>query len=818
MAFPLPFSRDNNPSSPMFRNYFKIAWRNITRNRFYSSINILGLSAGIAFTLLVGAFVWSQLQVNEQLKNADRQYIIQSRWKDPAMGSSLTTAEPLPLALKREYPQLVANHYHWDGITSNVSKGDKVFREGIQVGDSTLLTTYGFKLLSGDAGTALKDPFSVVITADLAKKYFGTTDVVGQTLSIQNFSGSNHDFIITAVLADQPLNSVMSVNDDNHNQLFLPFAASKFFNRQVEGWDRTYLLGYVELQPGVSAADVDRAMAALVKKYAPPFVAENLQPYVVSLKEYYLAANDGLIQKMLYALSATAMFILLMALINFINMAVSHSSSRIREIGIRKVMGGMRGQLIGQFLVESILLVFLATLLSLVIYVMAAPFFSSMLGARMPELRSFPVYFIAYPAALVLVTGLLAGIYPAFVLSSLKSVDAVKGKLATIKENIFLRKSFVGFQFVTAAVVLMAAFIISQQMNLFLGSSLGFDKDFVIAAQVPRDWTAEGVKKMEDIRRRFKQMPQVQELTLSYELPDGKNSGSADMFNQGSDSTNTKTAQLLFTDEHYASTYNMPMAAGTFFTQEGAIADSSKIVVNELQAKALGYADPQDAIAKQVRFTGSPLPFTIAGVTKDFHFGSMQQTMQPLVFLHVNLTKSYRFFSFKLRPGNMAASIEELQKQWAINMPGSAFEYQFMDDKLKLLYLSEIRLQKASYTATVLSVIIVLLGVTGLVSLSIQKRTREIGVRKVLGSSVMGIIRLFLKEFLGVMLVAGIIACPVAYMMMHHWLTGYAYRIDITVIPFLATTGGLLLITVLLIVAQTIKTALANPVKSLRTE
>ncbi|MBO9635266.1 MAG: ABC transporter permease, partial [Chitinophagaceae bacterium] len=778
----------------------------------------VGGSAGIAFTLLVGAFVWSQLQVNEQLKHADRQYIIQSRWKDPSMGPSLTTAEPLPLALKREYPQLVANHYHWDGITSNVSKGDKVFREGIQVGDSTFLTMYGFKLLAGDAGTALKDPFSAVVTSDLAKKYFGSTDVIGQTLSIQNFSGSNHDFIITAVLADQPQNSVMSVNDDNRNQVFLPFAASKFFNRQVEGWDRTYLLGYVELQPGVSPAEVDRAMEALVKKYAPPFVAENLQPYVVSLKEYYLAADDGLVRKMLYALSATALFILLMALINFINMAVSHSSSRIKEIGIRKVIGGMRSQLIGQFLVESILLVFLATLLSLVIYVMAAPFFSSMLGAKLPALSSFPVYFIAYPATLVLVTGLLAGIYPAFVLSSLKSVDAVKGKLASIKENIFLRKSFVGFQFVTAAVVLIAAFIISQQMNLFLGRSLGFDKEYVIAAQVPRDWTADGVKKMEDIRHRFKQLPQVQELTLSYELPDGKNSGSADMFNQGADSTNTKTAQMLFTDEHYASTYNMPMAAGNFFTPEGGVADSFKVVVNELQSKALGYADPQDAIGKQVRLAGSPVVFTIAGVTKDFHFGSMQQAMQPLVFLHVNLTKSYRYFSFKLRPGDIAGSIEALQKQWASNMPGSAFEYQFMDDKLKQLYLSEIRLQKASYTATVLSVIIVLLGVTGLVSLSIQKRMREIGVRKVLGSPVFGIISLFLKEFLGVMLVAGIIACPIAYLMMHHWLDGYAYRIDITVIPFLVTIGGLLLVTILLIVAQTIKTALANPVKSLRSE
>lgn len=802
----------------MLTNYFIIAWRNIIKNRFYSSINILGLSAGIAFTFLVGAFVWSQLQVNVQLKNADRQYIIQSRWKDPSMGSSLTTIEQLPLALKRDYPQLVANYYRWDGITSNVSRGDKVFREGLQVGDSTFLTTYGFKLLYGDAGSALKDPFSAVITADLAKKYFGRTDVVGQSLSIQNFSGSNHDFMITAVLAGQPLNSVTTVNEDNSNQIFLPFAASKFFNRDLKGWDKLNLLGYVELQPGVSASDIDKVMAALVKKHAPPVIAENLQPYVVSLKEYYLSANNGLIRKMLYALSATAVFILLMALINFINMAVSHSSSRIKEIGIRKVMGGMRSQLIAQFLVEAILLVFFSTLLSLVIYIMAAPFFSAMLGAQLPALNSFPLYFIVYPVALVLVTGSLTGIYPAFVLSSLKSVDAVKGKLATVKENIFLRKSFVGFQFLTAAVVLVTAFIISQQMNLFLGRSLGFDKDFVIAAQVPRNWTAEGVKRMEDIRHRLRKLPQIQALSLSYELPDGKNSGSADMYNQGSDSTNFRTAQMLFTDEHYAATYNLPMAAGVFFTHQGDAADPTKVVVNELQAKALGYANPQDAVNRQVRFPGMSTVFTIAGVTKDFHFGSMQQSIPPLVFMHVKLSQSYRYFSFKLRPGSIAQSLEALQKEWAAAMPGSAFEYQFLDDKLRSLYLSEIRLQKASFTATVLSVIIVLLGVTGLVSLSIQKRTREIGVRKVLGSPVSGIIGLFLKEFLGVMLAACIIACPIAYMMMHRWLNGYAYRVDITIIPFAVTIGSLVLLTILLIVGQTIKTALANPVKSLRTE
>ena len=802
----------------MLRNYFIIAWRNIFKNRFYSTINVLGLSAGIAFTLLVAAFVWSQLQVNEHLKHADRQYIIQSKWKNPGMGQELTTIGELPEALKREYPHLVANYYHWDGVSTNVSKGNKVFREGLQVGDSSFLSTYGFKLLHGNEAAALTDPFSVVITVEKAKKYFGRTDVVGETLTIENFSGSKHDFMITAVMDEQPANSVITVNEDNANGIFLPFAATRYLNRQVEGWDKFYLVGYVELQPGVQAAEVDRAMQQLVKSHAPPFAAENLQPYVVSLKDYYLSANDGLIRKMLYALSATAIFILLMAIINFINMAVSRSSSRIREIGIRKVMGGLKQQLIGQFLVESILLVFFATLLAMFLYVMAAPFFNTMLGTELPGLASFPVYFIVYPLLLTLLTGVLAGIYPAFVLSSLKSVDAVKGKLASIQENILLRKSFLGFQFVTAAVVLIAAFIINQQMNLFFGRDLGFDKEFVIAAQAPRNWSAEGVEKMENIRQRFASMPEVQNISLSYEVPDGKNSGTIDMYNAGSDSTSFSTAQTLFTDERYAQTYNIPMAAGVFYATDGVATDPLKVVVNESQAKALGYTQAADAIGRQVRLSGWQQIFTIAGVTKDFHFGSMQQAIQPAAFLQVKLINVYRYFSFKIRPGSIASSIASLEKEWATLMPGAAFEYQFMDEKLKLLYKSELRLQKASMAATVLSVIIVLLGVTGLVSLSIQKRTREIGVRKVLGAPVKSIIHLFLKEFLGVMLIACLVACPLAFMMMQKWLNGYAYRITITALPFIICIGSLLVVTALLIIAQTIRAAFANPVNSLKTE
>lgn len=801
----------------MIRNYIKIAWRNIVKSRLYSAVNIIGLSTGITFTFLIAGYIWSELQVNKELKNSGRQYIIQSKWKDPNQGNELTTFGPLAKSLKDNYPNLVANYYRWDGITSNVSKGDKSFREGLQLCDSTMLNMYGFRLLHGNASAAFNDPFSVVITAGRAIKYFGKTDVTGQTLTIENFSGSKHDFLITAVLKDIPKNSVTNVNGDNDNQLYVPSSNLAFFGRNME-WGNAFIVEYIELQNGVKASDLQKPMQDMIKENVAPQFASGVTPYLVSLDDYYLSANNGLIKKMLYALTAVSLFILLMAVINFVNMSVSRSATRMREIGVRKVLGGLKKQLMLQFLVESVILVFFATLFALLLYILTRNMFGNILGKDIPSLMDFPSYFIGFPVLLALVIGIIAGIYPAFVLSSLKSIESLKGKLNSVKENVLLRKSLVAFQFGTATIAFIAAIIISKQIDLFFSGNLGFNKDYVLSAQVPRNWTPEGVRKMEYLRNRFSEIPQVKNVTLSYEVPDGNNGSSVAIFKAGADSTTAITSQFLMTDENYASAYAIPMAAGKFFCEPGAFTDSSKVVINEAAVKALGWKDAQEAIGKQVYFQGSPMPAVIAGVTKDFHFGTMQKAIQPVMFGHVGVTNTYRYFSFKLIPGNVGESIAALQSKWAALMPGTPFEYKFMDDTLKKLYATEIQLKKASYLATVLALIIVLIGVLGLVSLSVQKRAKEIGIRKVLGVSVSGVVSLFLKEFLGIIIIAAMVACPLAYFMMQKWLSDYAYRIELTSFPFIMSIVLLVLVTALLITAQTIKMAVTSPSKNLRTE
>ncbi|SHM54159.1 ABC transporter permease [Mucilaginibacter sp. OK098] len=802
----------------MLKNYLKIAWRNLWKHKTFSFINILGLSAGITFTLLIGTYIWGTLQVNQELKDIDNQYVILSKWKDPNMGNEASGIPELSKTLKVNYPGLVANYYNAAVAITNVSKGDKHFREGILVGDSTLLSMYGFKLLGGDVKTALQGTFSVVITSKMAIKYFGKTDVVGQTLNFQDFAGGNHDYIITGVLKGLPANTITGLSGNDKFQFFINGNLNKSL-RTIEGWDNTGTVDHIELKNGADPKAVENAMLDLLRKNeTDDEIKNNLKPYLAPLKDYYLQANNGLVKKMTWTLSCIAFFILLMAVINFVNICIGRSSGRMKEMGIRKVMGGLRNQLISQFLTESVIMVLLATLLALFIYPYAGKYFSAAMGYEVTGLLLFPAYFILIPLLFVFFVGLLAGIYPALVLSALGTIDSLKGKLHSVRESVWLRKTLVAFQFVTAAIVFIGAIIISQQVDLFFKGNLGYNKDYVIYAQVPRDWSPKGVKKMEAIRYRLAQMPQVRNISLSWEIPGGMDwqMRKTLVSRQGANPIQGFNTQHLIADNQYAATFNIPLKAGNFFSPVERPDDSTEAVINQTELKALGWNTPDEAIGQKIVFQGSS--FTICGVTADFHFGSMQQRIQPITFTNVNDVNIYRYLSIKLKPGNMQGNIEALQKKWSEVMPGAPFEYSFMDDALKKLYATEIQLKEAAYIATALAFVIVLLGVLGLISLSIQKRTREIGIRKVLGSSVAGITALFLKDFLSVILLAGIIACPLAYVIMHQWLSDYAYRINISLTPFIISIGLLTIITAIIIVLQTIRAAFVNPVKSLKSE
>jgi putative ABC transport system permease protein len=802
----------------MVKNYFKVAWRNIVKHRFYSFVNMIGLFTGITFALLIGVYVWQELQVNQQLKNGKRQYFLRSTWKDPNLGPDITTLAPLAKRLKEDYPHLVAEYYRWDGITSVVTKGEKHLREGIQLGDSTLLKMYGFTLLHGDANTALNNPFSVVITEELAKKYFGKTDVVGESLNIQSFAGENKPFLITGVLNKPGENSVTNLNTNNNNQLFIPTNTFSYFGRMdFEDWNNIYIPSYVELREGVRPEVLQQPIAQLIRQNAPAVAQKNLNVQPLLLTNYYRNKDNGLVKRMLYTLSLIGLFILLMAVINFVNIAVSRSGARMREIGVRKVLGSMRTQLVFQFLTESLILVFIATLLAVGAYSFVKPIFAQLVGKDIPAFNSFPLYFITIPALVVLMVGLLAGWYPAVVLSSLRAVDSLKRKLKTSKEAISLRKSLVGVQFGIALIVLIAAGLITQQVSYFFGKNLGYNNEYIVSSQVPRNWSPEGIQKMLAVRNEFvNAVPKISSATVSYEIPNGNNGGQPPVYRASADSSAAVAMTALATDENYVKTYQIPIRAGAFF--ETLVLDSALVILNEKAVQALGFKSNGEAIGQQVRVPGDPIVYTVKGVTSDFKFGSMQSAVPPMIFFNVRFSIAHRYLSFKVKSGNIGETIAAIEKQWVKLLPGSSFEYAFMDDTLKSLYATEMQLKKAAYTATVLAFIIALLGVLGLVSLSIHKRVKEIGVRKVLGASLPSIILLFAREFIVVLVVAALVACPIAYMVMKEWLHNYAYRINITLTPFVLSVMLLGVVTFLLIAFQTVRIVQTNPAKSLKTE
>lgn len=803
----------------MLKNYFKIAWRNLARNKVYAAMNITGLAAGIAFVLLIGAYVYGELRVNESLNENDRTYVVRSKWEKPDMGLDLITPAPLAKALKENFPDLVEEFYHHDGIGSAVSAGDKLFREGLQPGDSTFLTMFGFPMLYGNAKTALNDPFSVVITESKALKYFGRKDVTGKPLTIQSFSGSKRDFIITGVLKDLPYNTITNFYQAK-NEIFLSASSLPFFGRDAlfRDWNNISIVNYIRLKKGVRPADLEKPVKQLLALHTTETTQKNLEIYFTPLNEYYLQINDGLARRMVLTLAFVAFFILLMAIINYVNIFIGNSVTRLREIGVRKVMGSSRRQLVMQFLVESFIIVAIAVSLSLCIYPFASPVFSNMLNRQLPALSSYPAYFMLLPVLLALLIALLAGLYPAFVLSLQPSIDSLKGKLKTVKEKLVFRRSLITVQFVTAIVVFAGAIIIDRQVSFSFNQNLGYDKVHIVTAALPRDWSQKGVQHMETVRNEFIMLPEVADATFGYEIMDGATGGGGILYRATQDSTSGIIANGLQSDEHFASTYRLQMAAGNYLTTPGGNYDSSYVVINEATVKALGWKNANDAVGDRVIVQGRPQVLTVSGVVKDFHFGTMHEAIKPIFISHVKSTTFYRYMSFSIAPGNVPATLNALEKKWAALLPGSPFEYRFMDETLANLYKTELQMKKAAQTANVLALMMVVLGVLGIVSLSVARRIKELGIRKVLGASPIQIIVLFLKEFGWISLIANCIAWPVAYLLLNNWLSNFAYRIPLTPVPFAIVTVALGLLIILVVSLQTIRKALENPVKNIRTD
>lgn len=802
----------------MIKNYLLIAWRHLTRHKLFSAINILCLSIGITFAMLIGVYILKQQTVNSHIKNVDRQYVIRSKWKIKDMGLSITTLGPLPGALKKNYPQLVANYYRFNPVTNVVSAGDRHFKENIAICDTNLVSMYGFELLQGDKDHAFLNNGSTVITEAMAKKLYGTTDVLNKTVSISNTISGKQDYIISAVLKDMPYNTVNNYLDADGYSLFVPFEGNRFFQNQnyAEDWNNSYLPGLIELQPGVTPRDMARPMAELLSLNLPANTKGLLEPELVPVKDYYLKGNNGAVQKMISVLTLVAVFILLMAVINFINISIGTSSYRLKEIGLRKVFGSAKRQLVFQYLAESLLLVAIALLLSLGLYELARPVFSDILNTPLDAIWQFDFIKVGFLVLLTVAIGLVAGIYPAFVLSSSNILHSIKGKIDTARGGLMLRKTLLVVQFTLATFIFISALNVSRQVSYFFNKELGYDKERVLVITAfPKQWDSLGVKRMETIRNGLMELPEVRSASMTFEIPDRRPPATLDLMPGTAGNSHITVVPMVATDENYATTFGLKIEEGTFFknysTSEGT---SGEIVLNEATVKAMGW---QTALNKTVSIPQG-FTFKVTGVVSDFNFLSLQENIGPLAFIHVRDNLTYRFLTVKLKSADMARAIASVKNKWTELSPGSPFDYSFMDDKFANLYRPELQLKKAASMATVLNLLIVFMGVFGIVAFTLARRIKEIAVRKVLGADVKNILFLFFKDYGLLMIIASIIAWPLVYLATDRWLQYYAYRVHQDIIPYLIVTITLFLTAFIFIAAQCYRAAAGNPVKSLRAE
>jgi putative ABC transport system permease protein len=805
----------------MLKHYLIIATRHLTRHKLFSAINIFGLSVGITFSMIIGIYVLEQENVNNNIRNISRQFVIKSKWKQQNMGYEITTLGPLAKTMRDEYPDMINDYYRFDPVTDVVSVGEKHFREDISIGDTTFISMYGFPLLHGNPEQAFVNDQSAVVTQDFAIKFFGKTDVIGEMITIQTpADGMKHDFIISAVLKKLPYNSISNFAvAKTEYQVYLPINNNQYFQGGDKGdnWANIFMVGLVELQKGVLPRDLEKPFAQVLAKYQPGFVKGNLKVELAPLKDYYLKYNNNAVQKMISALSLIALFILVLAIINFININIGTSSYRLKEIGLRKVFGSIKRQLIIQFIAESWLLTFIAAIISIVFYELLLPVFDQLLNTMLDPILQFDLIKITFLLLLVIMVGIISGIYPALILSSSNIVSAVKGKINPAKGGSILRKTLLVVQFSSAIIVFITSLNVSKQVAYFFDKDLGYDKEQVmVISSIPRQWDSAGVVKMENIKAQLLQMPEVKSVSLSDDIPDGSG-GFVDVYPQ--DGGNFANMLLSVADEDYAKVYGIHIKEGIFLINENSQYVPGKVVLNETAVKALGWKNA--VVGKTIRLgAANGQLLRVAGVVKDFHYESLRQAIQPLLIANLNetFTRSYRYFSIKLNTSAINKSINNIQDKWNELFPEAGFEYFFMDDRFQSLYSSELQLKKAAAIATSLNLAIVFLGIFGVVAFTISKREKEIAIRKVLGADMRNILLLFIKDYFTPILIANIIAWPLAFSITNKWLENYVYRIRQDVITYLFVCAFIFITAFILIFVQCHKVATDNPVKNLRAE
>lgn len=797
-----------------------MAVRSLVKHRLHSVINILGLAVGICLSLIIVVFALGELSINTGLKNIERQYVIESEWSSKGSGVDYTTLGPLSASLHANYPGLVSNHYRFSLATAIVSSApDRVFKEELQISDTTMLSMFGFEVLHGSKESAFRNN-GIVMTASMAKKLFNRENALGEVLTIRTNDGEELPFSVTAVMEDLPFNSITNFTaNPNPNQLFVSMAHVKNFSGKKvdELWDFRYMVSVVELADGVSPADLQQPMEAIINTNAPKEISQTLKPKLAPLASYYLNREEGKALKMAYTLSLIALFIMLLATANFVGMMITKSSGRLREIGVRRLLGEERWQLMIQFLTESIILALIALVLALGFYQVSYIYVGSLLDKTLPPVWEFSLLIFAVAAGLAVLIGVLAGLYPSLRLSGTNLSVAVKGNQSATGEGRLVRKLLISFQIGVATFVLFASFVITKQYTYLKEYPLGYDKEgILVISSVPRSWNEEGVNKLNAVRFELEQLPDVGVSTASYEVPDGNAGNRFSFFASGQNSTQKFDMPLLKTDESFAETYGLEMVSGTYFHNKREFRPN-EIIINETAARGFGW-NSDSALGRQINWEGNEKPFTVVGVVKDFNFYSLSESMSPLAIIHLRNWNIYRYLSVKVNGEHLSHVAGLMEDKWSKLYPGAPFDYLYMEDKVEQFYEAENRVLGAFRFANFFTIIITLTGIAAFMSFSLLKRRKELGVRLVLGASKASLVLLYLRGFWLHFVFACLGAFSFSYYFLDGWLENFYYRIQIPFVQFAGVGIAIVLLVSLIITAHILRVSGTNLIRALKAD
>ncbi|MVM30781.1 FtsX-like permease family protein [Spirosoma sp. HMF4905] len=808
----------------MLTNYLKIAWRTLRKQQGFTFINIFGLAVGLACCMLIMLYVLDELSFDQYNAKADRIYRIQTHLKFGGNDMNFALSpDPIGPTLKKDYPQVeqfVRLHRSGTWSVRRTGEPTSLREDNITFADSTLFDVFTLPLVSGDPKRALAEPNTVVISESAAKRHFGNQNPMGQTMLFDN----NKTFKVSGVMRDMPQNSHF------RSDFFLTMLNDDYEWGQ---WLSNNHYAYILLKPGTNPAVFAKNFDTIIEKYIGPQALQTVGTtmeqfrkagneigywlipltdiHLYSKQQYELAPNGDI--QYVYIFSAVALFILLIACINFMNLATARSAKRAKEVGVRKVMGSERQQLIGQFMTESILTTVLAMVLALFIVAVALPAFNGLAAKEMSLRQLVSPYYLPLLVALPIVVGLLAGSYPALFLSSFQPITVLKGKINVSFRSAGLRSGLVVFQFMMSVILIVGTIIVYRQITYIQTKNVGFNRNQVLSVF--------GVysigKQAETFKQEVLRMPGVVSGSISGYLPTPSSRSDNSFFAEGQSNLNQGiNMQNWGVDYDYLKTMGMQLVQGRGFSRDFG-SDSSGIIINEAAVKVLGFKDP---VGKRVwRFTDNQAKnrktYTILGVIKNFHFESLRRNISALSLV---LDSNSGAASFRLSSTDLPAVVKQIEAKWKQVAPGQPFSYQFMDDSFDEMYRAEQRIGTIALTFAALAILIACLGLFGLAAFMAEQRTKEIGVRKVLGASVGSIIGLLSKDFLKLVFISIIIASPIAWYAMNQWLSDFAYKIDIEWWMF--ALAGILAVGIALLTVsfQSIKAALMNPVKSLRSE